>query len=119
MKITNLYSDYEGYPEIVLTEESSSGEIIFKVQLLELHFYEILSFIPLGEYNPDSVMYNYFRAPGWHDDKWECKRLREFYDQLTLLSDLVPSDDLDVYNATKQICNSALQNENKLFIVLD
>ena len=119
MQIINLYSDYEGYQEIVLTEELSSGEIIFKVQLLAFDFDEILSLIPLGEYNPDSVMYNYFRASGWHDDKWECKRLQEFYDQLTLLSDLVPSDDFGVYNAIKQICNSALQNENKLFIVSD
>ena len=59
MQTINLYSDYEGYPKIVLTEESSLNETIFKVQLLEFHFDEVLSFIPLGEYNPDSVICNY------------------------------------------------------------
>ena len=45
MKTINLYSDYGGYQEIVLTEESSLNEIMFKVQLLEFHFDEILSLI--------------------------------------------------------------------------
>lgn len=118
MQTIDLYSDYEGYQKIVLTEETSLNEIIFEVQLLGFHFDEVLSFIPLGEYNQDSVSYNYLRSTGWHDGKWECTRIQEFYNQLLLLDNLIPSNYMNVYNAMKQICNSALQNGNKLFIDL-
>ncbi|SDD63265.1 hypothetical protein SAMN05216464_102125 [Mucilaginibacter pineti] len=118
MQTIDLYSDYEGYAEVVLTEETSSDEIILKVQLLGFHFDEILSLIPFGEYDPDSVINNYFKASGWHDGKWECKRIQEFYDQLVKLNDAVPLNYLNILNALKQICSSSLQNKNKLFIDL-
>lgn len=120
METIDLYSGYEGVSEIVLTEESNLNEIILKVQLPDFYFMEVLSFIPLGRYNPDSVMYNYFRASGWNDDKWECKRLKEFYHQLMALDAIIiPSNYLDTYKVLKQICDSTLQHGNKLFIELE
>ena len=114
MQTIDLYGDYEGYAEIVLTEETSSDEIILKVQLLGFHFDEILSLIPFGEYDSDSVINNYFKVSGWHDGKWECKRIQEFYDQLVTLNDAVPLNYLNILDALKQICNSSLQNKNTL-----
>lgn len=117
MTTINLYDGYDGYQEIILLEETSQGEEVFKVQLLAFHFDEILSLIPLGNYNQNSVAYNYFKAGGWHDGKWECKRIQEFRDQLVLLN--IPVKLGNVFNAIKQICDSALTNQNKLFINLD
>ena len=119
MQTIDLYSGYEGYARVILTEESPSNEILFEVQLLSFHFDEILSLIPLGQYDLDSVMNNYFKVSGWHDDKWECKRIQEFYDQLIAVNNLVPPVYANVHEALKQICNSALQNSSKLFIVED
>lgn len=117
MTTINLYKGYDGHQEIILLEETSKGEEIFKVQLLAFHFDEILSLIPLGNYSQNSVVYNYFKAEGWHDGKWECTGIQEFRNQLVLLN--IPVNLDNVFNAIKQICDSALTNQNKLFIDLD
>jgi len=115
MQIINLYRGYEGYGEIVLTEETSSHEVLFEVRLLDLHFTEVLSQIPLGRYHTESVMFNYLGGEGWFYDKWECKRTEEFYEQLVAIQNM-PDDYAAVHDALKQICQSALQYGNQLFI---
>ncbi|SDC28692.1 hypothetical protein [Pedobacter soli] len=119
MKKIDLYKGYEGYSEIVLYEQAvnKKNEItIFEVHLLEFHFDEILSLIPLGQYHEQSVMYNYFRAEGWHNDRWECKRIQEFYTQLCQINISLESSYIDAYSALKEICRSTLDNGRRLFI---
>jgi len=118
MQVINLYDGYDGYQEIVLTEEDNLGQQFFKVQLLEYHFDTILSFIPLGVYDQGSVIYNYFKSEGWNDEKWQCVRLQEFYDQLLVMDGTIPIQNVVAYDAIKSICNSALVNNNRLFIEL-
>jgi hypothetical protein len=118
MKILDLYKGFEGYPEVILTEESTLPTVLFKIKLLEFHFTEVLSCIPLGQYDIDSVMYNYLTSSGWFDEKWECRRVQEFLTQLASVQNL-PTEYIDVYDALKQICHSALNSGNKLFIELE
>jgi hypothetical protein len=119
MKIIDLYIGFEGYPEIILTEESIlPTTVLFKIKLLEFHFNEVLSCISLGEYDTDSVIYNYFSSSGWFDGKWECKRVQEFLTQLASVQNL-PTEYSDVYDALNQIFHSALNSGNKLFIELE
>jgi hypothetical protein len=119
MKMIDLYISFEGYPEIILTEESTlPTTVLFKIKLLEFHFTEVLSCIPLAQYDKDSVMYNYFNSSGWFDEKWECKRVHEFFTQLAGVQNL-PTEYMEVFDALKQICHSALNSGNKLFIELE
>ncbi|MDB5120071.1 MAG: hypothetical protein JWN56_1289 [Sphingobacteriales bacterium] len=115
----NLHKGYEGSPEVVLREKTKSGQTVFELHLLDFHFDEILSNIPLGQYHEDSVMYNYFRVEGWHDEEWECTRVKEFLAQLTELDDRINPKDITVHDALKRICESSLKNNNKLFIELE
>jgi hypothetical protein len=48
MQTINLYSGYEGFGEMVLTEETSSHEVLFEVRLLDFYFTEVLSHILQG-----------------------------------------------------------------------
>jgi len=102
-----------------MIEETLQGQETFKIQLLAHHFDTILSLLPIDNYEQNSVMYNYYRAQGWHDGKRECNRIQEFNDQLITLDGFVPIELIEGFNAIIQICSSALQNGNKLFIVLD
>ena len=117
MKTINLYLGYEGYSELVLREKTTNNQIIFEVRMLDFHFNEVLSLIQLGQYHTESVMYNYFTCEGWHNGEWECKRVQEFYNQLLSINNL-PNEAVlsDALEALKQICNSTLQNGNRLFI---
>ncbi|MFH7012320.1 hypothetical protein ACHRV5_10635 [Flavobacterium sp. FlaQc-52] len=119
MNIINLYTGYEGYAELVLKEKNDKNQIIFEVHLLDFHFYEILSLIPLGQYDRESVMYNYFQCKGWHEEEWEATKKEEFINQLNLIENKVPHNLLTIYNAIKQICSSSIQNKSKLFINLE
>jgi hypothetical protein len=118
MSTIDLYTEnYLGELSITLREKSYN-QTILEVILLDFHFKEILSLIPLGQYHPESVMYNYFRCEGWYGGEWECKRKQEFSDQLIAISNSIPSDLQSVYDAIKQICLSAVSNNNNLFIEL-
>ncbi|MFZ4798044.1 MAG: hypothetical protein ACOYMA_11150 [Bacteroidia bacterium] len=118
MTIIDLYTQhYLGESSIIL-QEKRNNQILFKVILLNYHFNEILNLIPLGQYHSESVMYNYFRKNGWYDDEWECLRKQEFMDQLIAINDLVLGEFVEPYNAIKQICQSAISNNNGLFIEL-
>ncbi len=118
MQVINLYDRYDGYQEIVLTEEDNLGQQFFKVQLLAYLFDTILSFIPLEIYDQTSVMYNYLKSEGWNDENWQCVRLQEFYDQLLVMDGNIPIQNVAAFDAIKSICNSALINKNRLFIEL-
>lgn len=75
--------------------------------------------IPLtANMHPDSVAYNWQTIEGFYDEElWECKRVQEFYNQLLLINNLPNEPGLsDALNALKQICNSTLQYDNRLFI---
>lgn len=119
MQTIDLYSQYYlGESQIILLEKNNN-QILFKAILFDYHFNKILSMIPLGQYHPDSVIYNYFQKVGWSDDEWECKRKQEFFDQLNAINlNSIPSDFVDAYLAIKQICVSAINNNNKLYIEL-
>lgn len=85
-------------------------------------FNSIIDWIPFDlNSHIESVVYLYNMDMDFGNDFTEIKRLQEFYDKLLLISNLVPShplglDDLD---SLKQICLSAIQNGNKLFIKQD
>ncbi|MEN0056765.1 MAG: hypothetical protein AAGC65_24015 [Mucilaginibacter sp.] len=115
----DLYSDYIGELEIILTEKNQNGEIVFKVDLWYADFTSLMGYIPLHtDMHQDSVAYNWQRGEGFYNMKeWECKRVQEFHDQLTAVGPLSPEAGLnDVKNAILQISLSALQSGNKLFI---
>jgi hypothetical protein len=119
MSILNLYTGYEGCTELILKEKNDTNQIISEVHLLDFHFYEILSLIPLGQYDSESVMYNYFQCKGWHEQDWEATKKEEFIAQLYLIENKVAPNLLAIYNAIKQICLSSIQNKSKLFINLE
>ena len=52
----DLYTKYYlGELETTLIEKNSSNQILFEVILYDYHFNKILSLIPLGQYDSDSV----------------------------------------------------------------
>lgn len=71
METINLYIGYEGYSELVIKEKTIISQTVFEVRLLDYHFNEVLSQIPLGQYDVKSVMYNYLKGEGWHNGEWE------------------------------------------------
>jgi hypothetical protein len=115
----DLYTqNYLGELRIIL-QEKSNNQILFEVILLNYHFNEILNLIPNGSYHPESVINNFYKCTGFYDDEWECKRKQEFLDQLNAINiSNISTDFVDAYNATKQICVSAINNNNKLYIEL-
>lgn len=119
MNIIDLYSGYEGYAELILREKRNNNQIFFEVHLLDFHFNEILSLIPLGQYHEESVMYNFFKAEGWHNSEWECKRIQELYNQLIFIESTIPEKLKEVFNAISQICYSCIQNNSRLFFELE
>ncbi|KIX22048.1 hypothetical protein SY27_05100 [Flavobacterium sp. 316] len=121
MQTIDLYTQhYLGELQIIL-QEKSNNQILFKVILLDYHFNEILNLIPNGNYHPESLINNFYKCTGYYDDEWECKRKQEFLDQLNAINiNNISSDFVDAYNAIKQICLSAINNNNnnKLYIEL-
>ena len=118
MELINFYKGYEGSPEIILKEKENNSSI-FEVRLLEYHFNELLSLLPLGQYHYESILYNYFTGEGWNNGEWECKRTEEFLNQFILIENSVPNELKDIYLAIKKICQSIISDSNSLFIELD
>lgn len=121
MKKIDLYKGYEGSGEIIVEEKTLGGTLLFELRMLDYHFDEILSNIPLGEYHPESVVYNYFYVEGWHEDDqpWECKRIPEFYDQLKEIGPLSDVKEQTGLEALIEMSYSAIEKGNKLFITLE
>lgn len=120
-KKIDLYRGYEGYGEIIVEEKTLDGIVLFELRMLDYHFDEILSNIPLGEYHPESVVYNYFYVEGWNDDDqpWECKRIPEFYDQLKEIGPLSDATEQAGLEALIEMSSSAIEKGYKLFITLE
>ena len=115
----DLYSDYIGELEIVFFEKDQNDEIVFKVDLWYADFTSLMGYIPLqSDMHQDSVTHNWQKGTGFYiAEEWECKRVQEFYDQLTAIADLPPEAGLDnIQDAMLQICLSTLRNGDRLFI---
>lgn len=119
IKKIDLYKGYEGCMEIIVEEKTLSGTVLFELRILDHHFGEILSNIPLGEYHTESVMYNYLRVEGWWDQPWECKRIPEFYDQLKEIGPLSDATEQAGLEALIEMSSSAIEKGYKLFITLE
>jgi len=117
MNKIDLYSSkYEGESETFLRERTSTGMLVFEVHLFSADFSSIMDWIPFDSMTDiNSVIYNFNVNLDWGTDESECERLQEFYDQLIAINNIIPNEEMDVYNAIKQICQSALQNGNKLY----
>jgi hypothetical protein len=119
MTVIDLYTGFEIDRELIFTEKSSSNQITFKLELWYGYFDSIMRLIPLNNNNhPDSIVYNWQKLEGFYDEEiWECKRIQEFYDQLLGIINFPNEAGLnDALDALKQICQSSIQNENRLFI---
>lgn len=118
MQTIDLYSGFEMDRELIFTERLSN-QIILKVKLWYGYFDSIMRQIPLNaNMHPDSITYNWQKIVGFYDEElWECKRVQEFYTQLLSINNLPNEAGLSgALDALKQICNSTLQNGNRLFI---
>lgn len=115
----NLYSNFVGELAIIFTERDLTNQILFKVDLWYADFSSLKGFIPLRDnMNTDSLIYNWQKGIGFYDeDLWELKRVQEFHDQLTDITNIPIQAELNnVRNALLQVCQSALQGGNKVFI---
>lgn len=123
MTIIDLYTEhYLGQPETTLVEKNSSNQTVFKVRLFSADFSSIVDWIPLNQNsNHESVVYLYNTNLDWGSELTQIIRIQEFYDQLIAITNLVQPHPLGLpdLNSIKQICQSALQNGNRLFIQLN
>ena len=123
MTIIDLYTqNYLGELETTLIEKNNSNQIVFKLKMYSADFNSIIDWIPFDiNSHIESVVYLYNMDMDFGNDFTEIKRLQEFYDQLLVISNLVPSHPLGLadLDSLKQICLSAIQNGNKLFIKQD
>lgn len=115
----DLYSPYKGEIEIVFIEKDVNDQVLFEVDLWYADFTSLMGYIPIvSDIHPDSVLYSWQKGVGFLDEgNWECKRVQEFYNQLTAINNIPETVGLDsVLNALIQICQSVLRNGNKLII---
>jgi polysaccharide deacetylase 2 family uncharacterized protein YibQ len=106
--------------EAILIEKNSSNEIIFKVKIFNVAFNSVVGWIPFDSAsNLDSLVYILNTDLYFGSNFSQINRLQEFYDQILLINNHIDSSISAEYNAIKQICKSALQNGNKLFLKLD
>ncbi|MGY3215408.1 hypothetical protein [Mucilaginibacter sp. HD30] len=116
MTTIDLYTGYEGELDDFLRERTPSGTLVFEVHLWHGHFTSVLDWLPfITETHEESVVYNFHTDVDWGDEESECNRLLELYNQLEAIEKDINPLDYDAYIAIKQICNSALQNGNKLY----
>lgn len=109
-----------GLMETILIEKNPSKEIVFKVKLFSGTFSNIVNWIPFNlSSNIDSLIYLLNTDLYFASDYTMINRLQEFYNQLLSINEHIDTTVIDEYNAIKQICESALQNGNFLFLKLD
>lgn len=121
MRKIDLYKGFEGETELLIKEKSSDRKILFELRIWYGYWSSILNLIPLSQdYNKESIIYNYLRAgEGWFEnDDWECTRVEEFYNQLTDIQNYIEEPYQKAYSGLKEICESALENNNSLYISL-
>ncbi|WP_207536466.1 hypothetical protein [Desertivirga arenae] len=118
MKKIDLYSGFESDPNIVFRQRKISNEIIEELELWYGYFYTIVELIPMVENpHPDSLLFHWYNRSGFFNHtKWECKRIRELYEQVLSVQDKVPAMEAEAYDALKQILLSTMRNNSRLFI---
>lgn len=111
--------NYLGELETTLVEKNSLNQIVFELRMFSADFISIVDWIPFTiDSHNQSLVYLINSDKDFGNDFTEIKRLQEFYDQLTLISNLVLPHPLGLEDlvSLKQICLSALQNGDRLFI---
>lgn len=121
MRKLDFYSGFEQDSGMAFREKTSEDEVVFELELWYGYFDIIVRLIPKVELmHPDSLIYNWFNVTGFYDrNEWECRRVKELYDQLLSIEGKVISEDRGAYNAWKEICHSTIQNGNRLFVEKD
>ncbi len=116
----DLYTaNYLGELESTIIEKNNADEIVSMVRLFSADFNSIIDWIPYDESsNHESLVYLFNTNLDWGDNFDQILRLQEFYDQLIIITNQVPPHPLGlpVLDSLKQICSSALQNGNELFV---
>ena len=120
MILIDLYSRrYTGELEAILIEKDSSDNILFQVKLFQADFSVIVDWIPYdAASSPDNLALILNTNLDWGEDFSEVIRLQEFYHQLLLVINYIDPNDLEVFNSIRNICESTIQNGNRLFIKL-
>jgi hypothetical protein len=121
MIIVDLYSEYyEGELEATLIEKDGADNVVYKVRLFQADFSGIIDWIPYDETSdPENLVRIINLDLDWGSNFSQVIRLQEFHDQLLTIIDNLDPSDLQVYNAIKNICESAIQQGNRLFIILN
>ena len=114
----DLYSAYyEGELEAVLIEKDGADNIVFEVRLIQADFSGIIDWIPYDETSdPENLVRLINLNVDWGSNFSQVIRLQEFHEQLLTIVDNLDPADLQVYNAIKNICESAIRHNNRLFI---
>jgi hypothetical protein len=114
--------------EAYFRERTESGELVFEVEFWSGYFCMILNLYPDYKTLPkESIIYKYRWSDDYGDDVWgddwngevEIDRLEEFYGHIKSIN--LP-EDLNAqqeYSAILEICESAINNKNKLFFIAD
>ncbi|AYN03375.1 MULTISPECIES: hypothetical protein [unclassified Flavobacterium] len=109
-----------GLTEAILIEKKVTNEIVFKVKIFNTSFNKIVDWVPLhSNSNVNSLVYLLNTDLYFASEFTKINQLQEFFDQLLSINEHIDSTIIEEYNAIKQICESALQNGNSLFLKLD
>jgi len=121
MKVVDLYTEkYTGELETILIEKDPSDQVVYELKLFRADFSCIIDWLPFDiSSDRESLVYILNTNSSWGEDFSEVYKTKQFYDQLLLIGSEVHSFDLPVFNAIKQICESVLQNNNRLFIKIE
>lgn len=102
MKNIDLYSGFEGEPELVFFVEDKTGHIYLKLKIWIGFFDKILEKIkPESNGAWEGVPFFYHTQTGWYDEEnWRCEYVELFKEQLARID----TDSLDV--STKKAFDS-------------
>ncbi|MFI0425593.1 MAG: hypothetical protein ACH34V_01440 [Flavobacterium sp.] len=110
-----------------LRERNNKGELVTELLLSSTLFDNIM----MSNYNfrnldKNSVVYKYCTTRDKDENCWaenkeeECERIEELYQQLISIKDNIDFDLLlSEYEEVLKICLSAINNNNKLFLIID
>jgi hypothetical protein len=114
--------------EAKFTERNAADEVVFEVLLWSAYFDWILfSYPDYQSLHKESIVYRYCWSNLYGEETWgndwagevEVDRLEEFYGHL---KSIILPEDLNTEKelaAMIRICESAIQNKNKLFFIAD
>lgn len=120
MQTIDLYTqNYLGELETTLIEKNNQNQIVFELRMFSADFISIVDWISFTiDTHTESLVYLINVDESFGNDFTEIKRLQEFFDQLTMITNQVLPHPLGLEDlvSLKQICQSTLQNGNRLFI---